>query len=77
MAQPILKCSKCGREMIRDYGGKQKLRTNILIFEDGKCIAKCMKCKANVEVPIILDMPLETGPAKNKVKYVVRSLDKR
>lgn len=75
--QPILKCSRCQSDLIRDYGRKQKLRTNILIFENGKCFAKCLKCKADIEVPLTLDIPITPRVEKKKLKYVVTNLDKR
>jgi hypothetical protein len=49
---------KCGNEIIKSYpGDKSKLRTNILIFEDGKAFCKCSKCHEDVFVPVILNDP--------------------
>lgn len=76
MAQAILNCPKCGSELIRDYGDKQKLRTNILIFERGKCTVKCPNCKGNVDVPITLNLTLPTAPVKKKLKHVIMSVDR-
>lgn len=51
-------CKKCGNEVIRSYPeNKIKLRTNIVIWENGKCICKCLKCKSEVEIPITLHLP--------------------
>jgi len=51
-------CEKCGNEIIRSYGtAKWKLRTNIVIWEDGRCVCKCLKCKSEVEVPLALHLP--------------------
>jgi hypothetical protein len=33
------------------------MRTNIVIFEEDKCICKCLKCHAEVEVPVVLYLP--------------------
>ena len=67
MAQGIFSCPKCGNEVIRDYGRKQKLRTNILVWEDGNCIAKCSRCSGEVSVPIILNLQ----PKPKKLVHVV------
>jgi predicted nucleic-acid-binding Zn-ribbon protein len=51
-------CPKCGNELIRSYGAEKiKLRTNIVVWSDGICIAKCLKCKSDVSVPISLHLP--------------------
>ena len=60
-------CENCGNEVVKSYpGGKVKLRTNIVIWEDGKAFCKCQKCHAEVPIPVILDLP--TG---KKLKYYV------
>lgn len=76
MAQALFNCPKCGSEMIRDYNRKKKLRTNILVFEGGKCVAKCLKCKANVEVPISLDIPSPPRPKKKNLRHVIIDVDR-
>jgi len=54
----IFFCPQCGNEVIRSYpSGKIKMRTNIVIFEEDKCICKCLKCHAEVEVPVVLYLP--------------------
>jgi hypothetical protein len=51
-------CDKCGNEVIRSYpDGKIKCRTNIIIWEKGRAICKCLKCKAEVEIPVTLHLP--------------------
>jgi len=60
-------CPKCGNPLVREYaGGKQKLRTNILVWDENGCVAKCPKCKADVSVPVVLNLP-----EKKKIRYVV------
>ena len=60
-------CPKCGNPLIREYpGGKQKLRTNILVWDENGCVAKCPKCKADVSVPVVLNLQ-----EKKKIRYVV------
>ncbi len=53
-------CAKCGNEVIRSYGDEKKIkmRTNIVVWEldTGKCICKCLKCKEDVEVPLMLKL---------------------
>lgn len=69
----MFSCPKCGNEVIRSYGSdKVKLRTNIVIWENGKCVCKCLKCKADVPVPLSLHLPtgrvLKYGEEKEKGK---------
>ena len=71
MTETILKCGKCGADIIKDYGLKQKLRANILIWEDGQCIAKCHKCKCNVNVPVKLDT---STVSEKKIGKIVNSV---
>ena len=60
-------CPACGNEVIKSYpGGKCKLRTNIIIWEDGKAFCKCQKCHADVSIPVVLELP--TG---RKLKYYI------
>ncbi len=75
MAQTLFKCPNCGGEMIRDYNNKKKMRTNILVFEGGKCIAKCLKCKENVEVPITLNLNSPPRLRKRNLRHVIIGVD--
>lgn len=56
----MINCEKCGNEVLRSYGDekKLKLRTNIIIWEldNHRCIAKCLKCKSEVEMPLSLHL---------------------
>ena len=53
----LIYCPKCGNTVMKSYPNKKiKLRTNILIFEPSKTICKCMKCHAEIEVPIQLEI---------------------
>ena len=58
----LVKCDRCGTEMVRDYGGKRKLRAKIVVWENGKCLGKCQKCGHDVPLPVVLDIP----PAEKK-----------
>lgn len=51
----MINCS-CGNEIIRYYPttNKYKLRTNIVIWEKGRAFCKCLKCKKEIEIPVIL-----------------------
>jgi hypothetical protein len=51
-------CPNCGNTLIKEYpNGKQKLRTNIIVFEEGKeAVCKCNVCHADVDVPISLNL---------------------
>ena len=63
----IFYCNQCGNEIIKSYpGGKVKMRTNIIIWEDGRAFCKCDKCHAEVQVPVTLELP--TG---KKMKHYV------
>jgi hypothetical protein len=60
-------CAKCGNEVIKSYpGDKWKLRTNIVIWQDGQAFCKCESCHADVPIPVVLELP--TG---RKLKYYV------
>ena len=48
----ILKCPVCGRPLITDDGDKWKLKTRIVIFLEGKTLAKCKYCRNDIEVPV-------------------------
>jgi hypothetical protein len=62
-------CKTCGSEVIRSYGSKIKLRTNIVLWENGKCVCKCLKCKAWVELPLFLELPTGKIIGKTGVKH--------
>jgi len=63
----MIHCEKCGNEIVKSYpGGKVKLRTNIIVWEDGKAFCKCTKCHAEVPIPVVLELP--TG---RKLQYYV------
>ncbi|MEW6087368.1 MAG: hypothetical protein AB1498_03625 [bacterium] len=47
-----MKCPICNKTIISNEGRKQKLRTRIIIFDQGKTIAKCQNCKSEVEIPV-------------------------
>ncbi len=51
-------CNHCGNELIKEYpNGKIKLRTNIIVWEEGKgAVCKCNVCHADVDVPISLNL---------------------
>ena len=65
-------CPQCGNEVLKSYpaqkgqGPKFKLRTNILIWEDGRAFCKCQKCHAEVPIPVTLELP--TG---RKIKHYI------
>jgi len=60
-------CPNCSNEIIKSYpNGKHKLRTNIVIWENGKAFCKCQQCHSDVEVPVSLDLP-----SSKKIKYYV------
>jgi len=64
-------CEACGNEVIKSYpDGKWKLRTNIVIWEDGKAFCKCAKCHSDVPIPVTLELP--TG---RKLKYYVLEME--
>jgi hypothetical protein len=70
----VFYCEKCGNEVIRSYpSGKIKIRTNIIVFENDKCICKCLKCKSDVEIPLVLHLP--TGKVVGSKKVI--KLDKK
>lgn len=69
MIRPRIKCPQCGTSILNEYDGqKRKLRTNILVWDSSGCIAKCPNCKADVRVPVILNLPI-----KSKMRHVVFS----
>lgn len=53
-------CPSCGEEIIKSYGDEHKIkfRTNICIWDikTGICICKCLQCKAEVEIPLMLKL---------------------
>lgn len=53
-------CESCGNEVVRSYGDEKKIkiRTNIIIFEldTGKVFCKCLKCKKEVPIPLMLKL---------------------
>jgi len=60
-------CKSCGNEVCRSYGkDKIKIRTNIIIIENGKTIVKCLKCKHEVEIPLFLKLPTGEIVPKNE-----------
>ncbi len=66
----VVKCPKCGNDILSSYrDGKTKLRSPILIWDDKGCVAKCPGCKAEVEVPVKLDLPPEK---KTRMVHIVR-----
>jgi hypothetical protein len=70
----MIYCKHCGNEVVKSYpGGKVKLRTNIIVFEnDGKVFCKCVKCKNEVPIPIVLTLPYtDTKFPKDERKYYV------
>lgn len=54
----FLKCPVCGRPLLIDDGKKWKLKTRIVIFLNGKTLAKCKYCRHDSEVPIKFDHDL-------------------
>jgi len=76
MVQRTLKCPNCQNEIIRDYDGKQKLRTNILVFENSKCLAKCLKCRSNIEVPVTLNLSPQSEHVKKRLRHVIFDVDR-
>ena len=60
-------CNKCGNQLIKSYpNNKYKLRTNIIIFENGKAICKCQQCHSDVVIPVALELP-----TNRKMKFYV------
>jgi len=49
-----LQCPICGRKLFACNNDRLKLRTRILIFENGYAIAKCKYCRSNVIVPVVM-----------------------
>lgn len=47
-----MKCPICKKAIISTEGKKQKLRSRIVIFDNGKTTAKCLNCKSDVEIPV-------------------------
>jgi hypothetical protein len=68
MADIILRCP-CGEPVMIQVAGKVKVRTNIVIFENGHALVKCRHCKSDLTAPITTTMPLT--PKKPDVKLVI------
>jgi len=49
-----MKCPHCNGKIFQKSEDSIKLRTQILIFEDELCKAKCRYCKELIELPIAL-----------------------
>jgi len=64
--------------VIKSYpGGKVKLRTNIVIFEDNRAFCKCPECHGEVSVPLVLELPTgKTLPPGKKLKYFILESNK-
>ena len=69
----IFYCENCGNEVLKSYpGGKAKLRTNILIWEEGRAFCKCLQCHAEVPIPVVLELPTgRTLPPGKHLKYFI------
>ena len=50
-----LRCPICRKLVFARDNGILRLRTRILIFEDGYTIAKCRYCRNDVMVPVIMN----------------------
>jgi hypothetical protein len=53
-----MRCPKCGTEIIKEYPSERKikLRTSIVVFEDGKKpVGRCPKCHTDVDLPVKLE----------------------
>lgn len=53
-----IKCPKCSRIVLdTNADGSKKLRSRMLLFENGGTVAICPGCKWKVAVPVTLDIP--------------------
>lgn len=62
-----IQCPKCRRIVLdTNEDGTRKLRSRMILFENGGTFALCPGCKSKVPVPISLDIP--TSPT---LKHVI------
>ena len=68
----LLNCPKCNRIIVDStIEGGVKIRSRMIIIQDGRAQALCPTCKTTVEVPIAIDV---SGlPPSNKVKHVIQT----
>lgn len=50
----MLQCPKCNRIIMDITENGYKLRTRMMLFQDGKTLAICPTCKSSVVVPVLL-----------------------
>ena len=63
----MVKCPECKKIIIAtDDKGTRKLRSRILLFEEGQTIAICPQCKTRVIVPVFLE-----EKAKKPISHII------
>lgn len=71
-----LRCPTCGKVLLVWRDDEQRvLRTRILIFDNGTCLAKCPFCKSEVAVPIkLMDGLVETAEKEDPQRQQPQAL---
>jgi hypothetical protein len=50
----VIAC-RCGEIVVKSLNGTTKVRSKILLFREGKAIAICKGCGAEMSVPLLID----------------------
>lgn len=66
----------CGELILKSYSvnGKTKVRSKVLVFQEGVAKAVCRRCGAEIDVPISLDGDLVKSLKENRAtkRLVIR-----
>ena len=56
---------RCGEVLVKATDGEIKLRSKIIVFRDGKTLAVCKGCNAELPIPVTLDREELMQKSKN------------
>lgn len=67
----LLVCN-CGEVLVKATDGEIKLRSKILVFKDGRAVAVCKGCGAELVVPVSLDRDELLLKSKNPRLFIAK-----
>jgi phage FluMu protein Com len=65
-------CPACNKILMEaNKEGNMRLKSRLVLFEDGGAKAICPQCKAKVSVPLKLDTSNTRSSTNNNIKHII------
>lgn len=71
MIEHLLTC-RCGEVLVKATDAETKLRSKIIIFRQGRAVAVCKGCGAELPIPVTLDQQELLSKSQNPKLFITK-----